>query len=578
MIRALLLQTIVGGARGKGRLALGVMLLALVTACGGGGGGSGPSTPPPTDPPPPSTPSAAELSEASKSLNQATFGASYEDIYAAAEMGREAWLDAEFAKPVGLHRPVVETLLQMQANGDLPVVADPVDQLIVFRRYAWWNRTLTADDVMRQRAAFALSEIMVVSDNVDQLIIDPYAMSTYYDALLTHAFGNFRDLLEAVALHPAMGAYLSHVNNARANPIANTFPDENFAREVMQLFSIGLFELNPDGSWILENGQPIPTYDNDDIREMAKIFTGLSYGGDGAFFGNPVPDYRQPMEMFEAAHEPGDKVLLGGVVVPSGQTGMQDVDAALDLLFNHPNVGPFIGKQLIQRLVTSNPSPAYVARVTAAFDGDATGVRGDMQAVLRAILTDAEALAAPDVLRSGRLREPLVRYVHMLRALNIQSNDGLVYSDGFLPQFLLRQHALSAPSVFNFFLPSHTPPGALADENLVAPEFQITDASSIVGVSNMVDLTVNGGGPIFSPGAPFDDADLDLMEYTELAALGSGPLLDRLDLVFTQGEMDVATRNVIQSFLDEIGTENAQFMAQTGIYLVLISPDYAVAM
>ncbi|NOX51353.1 MAG: DUF1800 domain-containing protein [Gammaproteobacteria bacterium] len=549
------------------------MVVVFVAACGGGGSSSG--SPENTPPPPPvPTPTGAQLAAASKVASHATFGLAYDDIYALAVAGRQAWLDQQFALGPTLHKPVVDTLMQMLDNNELPAVDDPVEHLIMFRRYAWWNRAMTAPDVLRQRVAFALSEILVVSDNVDALIVYPYALSTYYDVLLAHAFGNYRDLLENVALHPAMGMYLSHVNNAKANPGNNTFPDENFARELMQLFSIGLFELNNDGSVQLGvNGQPIPTYDNEDVREMAKIFTGLSYGGEGAFFGNPQPFFQVDMQMFEAAHELGEKRLLNGLVVGAGQTGMQDIQDALDNLFNHPNVGPFIGKQLIQRLVTSNPSPAYISRIASTFNGAGTGIRGDMQATIAAILSDPEATNISSSIAAGRLREPLVRFVSMARQLNATAEDGLFYNNGFLQQFALRQHPLSSPSVFNFFLPSHSPTGEIADARLQAPEFQITDASTIISMSNLVDFAVSADF-VMDIQEPFGDVSLNLSEFVTLAQQGVEPLLDRLDLVFTHGQLSVTTRGVIAAILADIN--DPEFQARTAIYLILISPDYAV--
>jgi uncharacterized protein (DUF1800 family) len=552
-----------------------VFLLLLGSGCGGGGGSSNPGvvTPPPAPPPAP-PPSSAQLNAASKAASQATFGLPYVQIEALAEQGYDAWLNQQFAMPATLHRPVVDDLVQKLNNGELPPVDDDVEHLIQFRRYAWWNRAMTAPDVLRQRVAFALSEIFVVSDNVDTLIVYPHALSTYYDVLLANAFGNYRDLLEGIALHPAMGIYLSHVNNAKADPAANRFPDENFAREVMQLFSIGLFELNDDGSERLGNdGRPIPTYDNDDIREMAKIFTGLSYGGDEAFFGKQLPRFVVPMQMFDAQHESGEKRLLNGLVVAAGQTGTQDIQAAIDNLFNHSNVGPFIGKQLIQRLVTSNPSPDYIARVTAAFNGDATGVRGDMRAVLRAILTDDEAAIAPSGQLGGRLREPLVRFVSMARQLNATAEDGLFYNNGYLQQFLLRQHPLSSPSVFNFFLPGHSPAGELAAANLVAPEFQITDSTTIVSMTNLVELAVIGEF-VMDIEDHFGGVSLDLSEFEDLARQSNSVLLDRLDLIFTHGSLSIDTRNVILGVMEDIADLN--FKTKSAIYLVLISPDYSV--
>ncbi|MEL7187286.1 MAG: DUF1800 family protein, partial [Pseudomonadota bacterium] len=338
---------------------------AFIAACGGGGGSD--NTPPVPPPPPPPPPTTGELIEASKFASRATFGLSYDEIDALARQGRDAWLNQQFAEPVGEHTPLVMDLIDRRNAGEFSAFETDIEYLIQFRRFAWWHRAVTSSDVLRQRVAFALSEIFVVSDNVDTLIVFPHSLSGYYDVLLNNSFGNFRDLLRDVSLHPAMGIYLSHINNRKANLANNTFPDENYAREVMQLFSIGLFELNIDGSLQLDaNNQPIPTYSNVEIREFAKIFTGLSYGGPNAFFGNEEPNFVAQMQMFDAEHEPGEKRLLNGVVVPPGQSGSQDIEAAIDNLFNHPNVGPFIGKQLIQRLVTSNPSPAYIERVARA--------------------------------------------------------------------------------------------------------------------------------------------------------------------------------------------------------------------
>lgn len=549
---------------------LALLASAFVTACGGGGGGST-STPPP---PPPAPPTTAELIEASKFASHASFGLSYDEIDALARQGRDAWLDAQFAAPVGAHTPIVMDLISRRNAGEFTAFEVDIEYLIQFRRYAWWHRAVTSADVLRQRVAFALSEIFVVSDNVDTLIVYPHSLSGYYDTLLTHSFGNYRNLLRDVSLHPAMGIYLSHINNRRANPANNTFPDENYAREVMQLFSIGLFELNIDGSLQLDaNNQPIPTYSNVEIREFAKIFTGLSYGGPGAFFGRDEPNFTAPMQMFDAAHEPGEKRLLNGVVVPAGQTGAQDIEAAIDNLFNHPNVGPFIGKQLIQRLVASNPSPAYIERVARAFNGDTTGVRGDMQAVVRAVLTDPEALAAPDPSgQLGKLREPVVRNVAMLRQLGATSDDGFIFNSGYVVQFLSKQHALSAPSVFNFFLPTHSPPGEIAAAGLVAPEFQITTSSSIAGVTNLVDWLLVVGVVTDAPD-PFSPVSLELDEYRALVN-DVDAFIDRLDIVFTAGTLSADSRQAIVGTLSPM--DDMELRLLMGLYLILVSPDYAV--
>ena len=319
----------------------------------------------------------------------------------------------------------MEDLLLRLNRGELPEVDDNLEWFAQFRRFAWWHTVMSAPDQLRQRVAFALSEIMVVSDNVDILLVYPYALSGFNDILLNNAFGNFRDLLRDVALHPAMGVFLSHLNNQRADPANNIFPDENFAREVMQLFSIGLFKLDIDGSQQLDgDAVPIPSYDNDDIREFAKMFTGLSWGGADGFFGKQAPNFREPMQMFDPFHEPGTKQLLNDTAVLAGQTGMQDIDSAIDNLFNHPNVGPFIGRQLIQRLVTSNPSPGYVERIARTFNGDSTGVRGDLRAVVYAILTDPEAANPDNDSGFGKLREPVLRAASLYRQFNATSSDG----------------------------------------------------------------------------------------------------------------------------------------------------------
>jgi uncharacterized protein (DUF1800 family) len=505
---------------------------------------------------------------------QATFGLDYGAIDSLARQGKTAWLDQQFVLPVRDHTSIVFDLLQRRDAGEFAAYEQDIEYLILFRRLAWWHRTITADDHLRQRVAFALSQVFVVSDNVDDLIINPLALSGYYDMLLENSFGNYRDLLRDVTLHPAMGIYLSHVNNRRSDPVNNIFPDENYAREIMQLFSIGLFELNIDGTPRLNvDGDPIPTYSNVEIREFAKIFTGLSYGGSGAFFGNPYPNFESPMQMFDLEHEPGAKALLNGTVVPAGQTGSQDIEAALDNLFNHANAGPFIGKQLIQRLVTSNPSPAYIERVARAFNGDNTGIRGDMKAVIRAVLLDPEANATPDAMGNfGKLREPVVRYASLLRQLGATSDDGFIANTGYFLQELGKQHPLSAPSVFNFFLPAHSPAGEIADAGLVAPEFQITTSNSIVGISNLIDFIVMADFVTDAP-EPFSAVSLSFDDYVGIAN-DVDELMDRLDIVMTAGTLDAQTRAAIVDVIDDI--PEPELRTRIALYMLLISSDYAV--
>jgi uncharacterized protein (DUF1800 family) len=508
--------------------------------------------------------------------SRATFGLPYEGIVALAEQGETQWIEAQFALPVTYHDAVVDELINRQEAGDFAEIEARQDNIhFAFRRMAWWQQSMQAPDQLRQRIALALSEILVVSDYNDILANYPYSLSNYYDTLLVNAFGNYRDLLRAVTLHPSMGVYLSHINNARANPQENTFPDENYAREVMQLFSIGLFELNADGSEKLNaQGQPIPTYDNDDIREFAKIFTGLSFDGPQARFGGRQPNFQLPMIMFDAFHEPGEKFLLNGQVVPAGQSGMADIEAAIDNLFHHPNVGPFIGRQLIQRLVTSNPSPAYIARVSAAFNGDDGGERGDMKAVIRAVLLDPEAMALPDPARNfGKLREPMLRALALVRQFNATSPDGFFANTGYFVERLVLQHPLSSPSVFNFFLPSHSPVGEIAAAGLVAPEFQITNNSTIVAVSNLADMVLLNDFVNDLDEVPFQQASLDLSGYRVLAD-DVPALVERLELVMTYDTLQDATREYLLQLLPQIEDHDWRLLA--AIYLIYVSADYAV--
>jgi len=362
--------------------------------------------------------------EAARLLTQSTFGPTFDLIDEVANIGLENWIREQYEIEPHLLEP-----LYLEFEEELGPEPEENELHYSLFRWTWWTRALAAEDVLRQRVAFALSEIFVISMETDELFAHQQGVANYYDMLLRNAFGNFRDLLFEVTMHPCMGFYLSHLRNRKANPSENRFPDENYAREVMQLFSIGLFELNQDGTRKVDpDGNPIPTYGNDEIREFAKVFTGLTFSGsnislDEFLYGEPV--YTEPMEMFEPEHQPSEKRLLHGTVLPIGQSGMDDINNAIDNLFNHPNVGPFIGRLLIQRLVKSNPSPQYISRVTAAFNDNGQGVRGDMKAVISAILLDEEArdISYFDDPTHGKLREPIVRYTHLLRAMQITSDD-----------------------------------------------------------------------------------------------------------------------------------------------------------
>lgn len=552
-----------------------LLLLAMTSACAACGGGSSSSPPVAAPPPAPPAVTQAQWQDASRLSAQATFGVSLVELEAIARSGPEVWLEQQFALPATYHRPTVRDIVRRREAGEFDAFEDDIEYLVFARRLGWWHNTLTAEDQLRQRVAFALSQIFVVSDNVDVLEVYPDALATYYDLLLANAFGNYRTLLREVTLSPAMGVYLSHLNNRRADPVANTFPDENFAREVMQLFSIGLYELNQDGTRVLDAaGRPVPTYDNGTIREFAKVFTGLSFGGAGSFFGNLVqPRFDVPMQMFDAAHEPGAKTLLNGTVLAPGQGGEADVEQAIDNLFEHPNVGPFIGRLLIQRLVTSNPSPEYIQRVAGVFNDDGSGTRGNLRAVVAAILLDPEARASQSAIAAaGKLQEPVVRYARLLRGVGIESDDGFMAALGYFLQSVSRQHPLSSPSVFNFYLPDHQPAGALAARGLFAPEFSIMTANAIIAYPNFVDAIVFGD---FVTDAPPGFAPVRL-QYAEWQALAGDPqaLIVAFDRLLGSGRMDAES---VQTLADALAfTPDLNLRIRMAIYFVAIAPQTVV--
>jgi uncharacterized protein (DUF1800 family) len=501
--------------------------------------------------------------QASRFLAQATLGADYAEIQRTARIGPNLWLKEQFARPIGYHQP----LLDQRLRSGLEVSSE-------HRRWSWWQQVMKGPDPLRQRVALALSEIFVVSDNADAVASNPVGAANYYDMLLRNAFGNYRDLLRDISLHPMMGAYLSHLRNDRSDPRSGRYPDENYAREVMQLFSIGLFQLKPNGTLLRDGrGQPIPTYDNDDITEVAKIFTGLAFDGADRNFGDGEALWTRPMRMYEEHHEPGPKHLLRGRYVAAGQTGMQDIDTAIDTLYRHPNVGPFIARRLIQRLVTSNPSPAYIQRVAAAFANDGHGVRGNLRAVISAILLDPDARAWPTAggITKGMLRESFLRRVHFARALDAANLVGTYpISDGGAPDDF-GQRPISSPTVFNFFLPDHQPTGIIADAGLYAPEFQIVTAVTAITSANALRGQIRG--------VMNNDENNALevrLDLSDEIALASSPraLIDRLDLILMYGTMSNPMRGVLTHALNQLNDPEER--ALTALQLISIAPEYAV--
>ena len=405
-------------------------------------------------------------------------------------------------------------------------------------------------------------------------------MSDFYDIFIRHAFGNYHDILHEVALHPCMGRYLSHVGNQKANPAINQYPDENFAREVMQLFSIGLWELNPDGSrQVNGSGHQIPTYTNTEITQMARIFTGLWFSGhewgQGGWFDS---DYATPMTMHADRHDFAAKTLLHGYVIParapSAADAMRDVDDAIRHLFEHPNTAPFIGKQLIQFLVTDNPSPAYIARVSAKFANNGSGIRGDMKAIVKAILLDDEArdLHSSDSTPSfGRLKEPVYRAMAMGRAFGLQQSPGLLWWDFGTFFAASHQEPSYSPSVFNFYRPEYRPAGLLTANNLAGPVFQITDSYSCISFPNRLWTMVEEGFSYYG----YYQFPFDLSRESSLAGTPE-LLLDHLNTLLCAGQMTLPTRTTVLNAINQVPANQPDARARVAIYLCMVSAEGAV--
>ena len=526
-----------------------VPLLALAACGDGGGGGASSSTPIVVVNPSPST------TEASRFLAQATMGATRADIDMVVSRGYDGWLTDQFALPRATSHWdwLTANGYDAAANRNSLAGLDPT----------LWRQMIAEPDQLRQRIGMALLDILVVGIDGVTDAWRAFSMAAYVDILLDNAFGNYRDILGAITTNFAMGAYLTFLNNRKANPATGAQPDENYARELMQLFTLGLYQLAMDGSIRTNGGQPMETYGQADVSGLARVFTGLS----PATSDSSTPArYRMPLVMNAGINETGASSFLGTTV--SGG-GMAAVKAALDTIFAHPNVPPFISRQLIQRLVTSNPSPAYINRVATAFADNGQGVRGDMKAVIRAILLDSEARTLPTAATAGKLREPVLRLTGWARAFKVASpSNAWAIGDTSSPSTRLGQAKGHSPSVFNFYRPGYAPPGtSLASNGLVAPEFQIANEQSVVGYVNfMYGLIANGIG----------DVKADYSAILTKAA-DSQALVDEVNLVLAAGQVSSATLAAIREAVDSVSaTATGGPVNRVGIAILLTmaSPDY----
>lgn len=532
-----------------------------------------------------------QLKEASRFLAQATFGADLATIQMTAAMGYEAWLDEQF------DLPQIKVVPKMYQQNDL--YANPEEEEEVggiFKPWyesAWMHNNLTAPDLLRHRMTFILSEIMVINNNSDFFEDVSEMGGTYYDMLGTNAFNNYRSLINDVTLSPAMGLFLSHFNNPKADPANNIHPDENYAREIMQLFSIGLWELDQYGQRRYDtNNQFIPTYTNADIKEFAQVFTGLGDGRTNGTFGLLDEEAEDggilqtvviPMRMYDDYHDTSEKHLLNGVVLPAGQTGMQDVSQTLDHLSSHPNTAPFIAQSLIKFLTTSNPSGGYVQRVANVFN---PFEENNFQKVIKAILLDPEArnCQPTEAYTFGKLREPLVRYMNFMKAFPLQSQIGeYLFEFGELKD-RIGQGPLGAPSVFNFFLPDYSPQGLINQQYQIAPEFQILNATNAIGLVNIMDELAIQRAYLLSDiveGEDLEDEEEEgnspyQMDFSKEEILANNPdeLINHLDILLANGLLSNDTKAIIKSTIEQLNSPADRVRMAT--YLIMISPDYAI--
>jgi uncharacterized protein (DUF1800 family) len=515
--------------------------------------------------------------DAARLARQATFGPTPALVERIASIGAAAWIEEQASLPATRYAdyPWMPANRPDSCVDDRtpPLRADSFcarDNYTLFPlQLEFFRNAIAQPDQLRARVAFALSQIMVTSGLDNNRA---YAMQRYQQIFVERGLGNFYDLMLAVSLSPVMGDYLDMANNNKANPATGTEPNENYAREIMQLFTIGTFMLNADGTPMFDaSGKRIPTYDQEEIEGFAHVFTGWTYppvqGAQGR--NNNPRNYLGNMVAVTAQHDFGPKTLLRGVTAPANLTMQEDLEFAHGNIFTHPNVGPFIGKQLIQKLVTSEPTPGYVSRVTAAFNNNGVGQRGDLKAVVRAILLDPEARGARKIDPAyGKLVEPVLYMTHVARAFGAAS-DGVVFR---LQSQQLGQFVFYPPSVFNFYPPDFVVPNT----QLLGPEFGVQTTTTAINRANFANSL------IFSNGIPADTSVygatgtmLDLSSY-QAVANDANALVDRLDRNLMGGTMSTAMKGAIVTAVNAVAASDPLNRARTAAYLVVTSPQYQV--
>lgn len=528
----------------------------MLDGCGDGSTGS-------TTVSPATTPPKITMTQASRFLSQASIGYSKTDITALAASSYDVWIDTQLS----MARPQKFWDFLIAGGYDAAVNRTSIAGFDAMM----WAQLMGSGDILRQRVGLSLLSIIVVGIGGLTSGWPSFVMAAYLDGLWENAFGNYRDILEFISTSPAMGQYLTFIGNVKANPSTGSIPDENYARELMQLFTIGLYQLNMDGTQVLSSGAPVATYSQADVSQAARIWTGYVFAnGDGS---SPTR-FRQPMIINTNTHESGASSLLNGTIsVPAGTDGATARKILLDGLFNHSNVPPFVCKQLIQRLVTSNPSPAYVRRVASAFVNNGNGVRGDMKAVIRAILTDSEARDDSKVNSNtfGKVREPLVRVAQWARAFNVTSPTNLwPFGNTSSSAIALSEGPGRAPTVFNWFRPGYVVPGTpMAAKGQVTPELQIASEASVIAYVNYMQTLIIYGAGEAKP------------DYSSLAALAkdSQALLNEINLVLAANQISAATVAKMKAALDTIGVTTPTGINNriyAAILLVMVSTEYLV--
>jgi len=537
-----------------------------------------------------------DLVGAARFLAQATMGYNYEQIEYVSQIGIDAWLDEQFAIPSSSYA----TAYNMVYDSISTLTPNDQNRKNEFLGYVFYDMLMKEPDVLRHKVAFALSQILVTSTVPMSNSYRGFGASNYYDILYEGAFGNYRDMLFDVTKHPFMGVYLSYFQNRKVDFGLGTLPDENYAREIMQLFTIGLLELNNDGTLKLdESGNTIPTYDIKDVQELSKVFTGFGAGArtsDGSlnfYTVHSVTDLTVDMTMYEEHHDKGQKKMVDGTVLPAGQTGLQDVNDAIDVLFNHPSIGPFMSIRLIQQLVKSNPSPEYINRVASVFNNNGEGVRGDLEAVIRAILTDPEAINCEviNTFENGKLIQPIERLTNLFIAFDVStpSDKYWLNEDDHLEEFVA-QSFMRSPSVFNFFSPFYAEGKYIRPNDLVSPEFQILDATTSIHYINIIEDAIKDQ-PFFNFTAIDDLAygvknntqDIPVLDFSDeidiLNTQGILPLLDRLDLLLCRGQLSDEAKVIIENTVSQfqsIDGYTSEDAIKDAIFLIMASPNYMI--